>query len=65
MIKLEDLQKMFSHPCPIECSHFPFNKRFCDQCEQMLAECLLACKEDSPCISTCNRNDKNCKDDCK
>ena len=64
MIKLEDLQKMFNHPSPIECLNFPFNKKLCDQCEPMLAECLLECNEDSSCISTCNRDYLNCTENC-
>ena len=64
MIKLEDLQKMFNHPSPIECLNFPFNKKLCEECEPMLAECLLECNEDSSCISICNRDYLNCTENC-
>ena len=65
MIKLEDLQKLFNHPNPIKCLHFPLNKKFCDECESILAVCLMECNEDSSCISICNRDYVYCTENCK
>ena len=63
--KLEDLQKIFDHPDPIDCLGFPYNRPSCDECESILVDCIMNCGGDSTCVSTCNRDHSACLESCK
>ena len=63
--KLEDLQKLFDHPDPIDCLGFPHNRPNCDECESILVDCIMNCADDSTCVSTCNRDHADCLQSCK
>ena len=65
MCKLEELQKLFNHPKPIDCHEFPYNRRKCDECESILVDCLMNCGGDSECAPTCNRDHAACLESCK
>ena len=65
MCKLEELQKLFNHPKPIDCHEFPYNRPKCDECESILVDCLMNCGGDSECASTCNRDHAACLESCK
>jgi len=63
--KLEELQKLFDHPNPIDCHEFPYNRPKCDECETILVDCLMNCGGDSSCASNCNRDHAACLESCK
>ena len=63
--KLEELQKLFDHPDPIDCLGFPYNRPSCDECESTLVDCIMNCGGDSVCTSTCNRDHAACLESCK
>ena len=65
MCKLEELQKLFNHPKPIDCHEFPYNRPKCDECESILVDCLMNCGGDSVCASNCNRDHSVCLESCK
>ena len=63
--KLEELQKLFDHPDPIDCLGFPYNRPNCDECESILVDCIMNCEGDSTCVSNCNRDHAGCLESCQ
>ena len=62
--KLEEMQKLFNHPDPIDCLDFPYNRPNCDECDAILVDCIMNCGADSTCTSTCNRDHAVCLESC-
>ena len=64
--KLEEMQKLFDHPSPINCRDFPFNKNQCDECDTILVDCISNCDtNDATCLTNCNRDFATCIENCK